>query len=639
MNSPNAGSKPGSGQKARTFLGRLARDRRGNTLVIMTAALFPLLGMIGSGVDMSRAYMAQNRLRQACDAGSLAGRRLLAGTDITDAIRAETTKYFAFNFPQGEFQTAAYDLSITAPATGTLRVEASTTIPTTVMKVFGFDNLPLTASCSATQDFVNTDIAMVFDLSGSMNCAPSAPATSNCNEVEQTDSKIGALRTAAKAFYVSLQTAQDQLHVNSLRLRYGFVNYNSTINVGKIVYAKNSDYLVQDWNYQSRWAREPADAGAFGLITQESCNQAYTRDADAQLLGLSGVAAGYWVRSFRGNAYTCLVYAQRDGTADANTYTYARTTFPVDVRRFLTSDSGTSSSAADASLFVGPADGSEVPEPQPTFWDGCIEERATNATAIDGGTATAAPSDAFDLDVDLIPNSDDTRWRPMWPAIVYWPLVKPASMSGINDASYQSVLAGKKALNVSYACPTQSVRLAEYYANQTGFNAYVDSLRARGGTYHDLGIIWGARFLSPDGIFRSATPETNNQNDPDNPKKIRGFSVKKYMIFMTDGQLAPQSLTYSSYGIEALDGRVMGTPTYNDGALYNRHLQRFRMACNAAKAKGIDIWVVAFATALTTEMQNCASKPEQASTSLDQAQLVAKFQQIGSKIGSLRLSQ
>src|SRR6476659_8968425 len=61
----------------RSFLGRLARDARGNTLAIIGAALVPLAGMIGSGVDMSRAYMAKTRLQSACDAGELAGRRVM----------------------------------------------------------------------------------------------------------------------------------------------------------------------------------------------------------------------------------------------------------------------------------------------------------------------------------------------------------------------------------------------------------------------------------------------------------------------------------------------------------------------------------------------------------------------------------
>ena len=40
---------------------RLLADRTGNTLAIVAAALVPITAMIGSGLDMSRAYMAKSR--------------------------------------------------------------------------------------------------------------------------------------------------------------------------------------------------------------------------------------------------------------------------------------------------------------------------------------------------------------------------------------------------------------------------------------------------------------------------------------------------------------------------------------------------------------------------------------------------
>ena len=64
--------------RARGFLARLTADNRGNTTAIMAAALIPLLAMIGSGLDMSRAYLVKSKLQAACDASSLAARRAMA---------------------------------------------------------------------------------------------------------------------------------------------------------------------------------------------------------------------------------------------------------------------------------------------------------------------------------------------------------------------------------------------------------------------------------------------------------------------------------------------------------------------------------------------------------------------------------
>lgn len=600
----------------RMLLGRLWSDQRGNTLAMMTLALIPLVALMGSGLDMTRAYVAQNRFRQACDAGSLAGRRMLAGLTLPQAARDEATKYFMFDFPQGYLQSAPYTLTMSVPTAGTLQISSQTTVPTTLMGLFGFDTLPISTTCSATQDFVNTDIMFVFDLSGSMNCAPGV--TGYCGDVEQSGSRMGALRSAATSFYDTLETAQSQLAANNLRLRYGFVNYNSTVNVGRILYEKNPDWMVQSWSYQSR-TPDWIDATAY-FNNMSACNSAYTYDSQASQAdaNYTGVMGGWWLASNR-----CSVIVQSKGNPDG--YTYGRRS--VDVRPFLASNLKATNVQSPTPIWqiTGTNDPSDDrPYEFKSVWNGCIEERKTNSAAINGGSSTTAPSDAYDLDVDLVPYNDDTRWRPMWNDVSYYP-----------DWSW-SYGVGRQP--VAY-CPTEAKRLQNYYNNRSGFVSYLNGLVARGGTYHDIGMIWGARFLSTTGLFKSATPETNDVTDPDNPAKIRGFSVKKYMIFMTDGDMSPTWNDYSAYGIEYLDGRVNGSPTTDNAALLARHLQRFRMACNAAKAKGIDIWVIAFSTTLTADMTNCASKPEQAAGLSSNAALIAKFKEIGSKIGSLRLSQ
>lgn len=605
-----------SEKRAAFLMGRLRHDIRGNTLAIMAAAMIPLIAMIGSGVDMTRAYVAQNRFRQACDAGSLAGRRVLAGLTVSPETRDEATKYFRFNFPNGIFQSSPYNLTMSVPKAGTLRIDTASTIPTTIMKMFGFSTLPISASCAASQDFINTDIAFVFDLSGSMNCAPGGAG--DCGGTEQAGSKISALRAAATSLYDTLEVAQSQLQQNSLRLRYGFVNYNSSINVGRILYRKNPDWLVQNARYQSR-TPEWIDASQY-FHGKKDCQSAYTYDAYVSQANPNyiGVMGGWWKADSK-----CQVIVQSYTVPDG--YTYGVRT--LDVRAHMASNIQATETKTPVPIWplIGTnAPPDDLPYEKTSVWNGCIEERQTNSATIDGGSGTTIPSDAFDLDVDLIPYDDATRWKPMWGDVVWFPTWATGGVARQPDAP----------------CPTESRRLAGYYNNRSGFVSYVDSLVARGGTYHDLGMIWGARFLSSTGIFKSSTPETNDVTDPDNPSKIRGFSVKKYMIFMTDGEMAPTTTAYSAYGVEYMDGRVLGSQFSNDNAaLTRRHLQRFRMACSAAKSKGIDVWVIAFATALTTDMTNCASKPSQAAGLSTNADLIAKFKEIGSKIGSLRISQ
>jgi Flp pilus assembly protein TadG len=556
--------------KPTTVLGRLRRDVCGNTLMIVAFAMMPLIAMVGSGLDMARAYVARDRLQQACDAGSLAARRLLSGATLTPTVETEATKYFNFNFPQASFGTATFTPVVTVPSVGTVRITAATTIPTTIMKLFGFSTLSLSTSCSATQDFVGTDIMLVLDMSGSMNCAPGV--SGSCNEVEQSGSKMKALRDASKSLFDTLRSAQDQLHANNLRLRYGFVPYNHTVNVGNLVYAKNATYIRDSAPYQSRIR------STVSPVTNNQCNN---------------YNGGTWTRDFSLSIYGTCTY-----------WNYGK--FTLNTSAFKTGVSVNTPGASSTN--------------SRSKWVGCIEERKTNNTMIDGGTTLkTAPADAWDLDVNMIPTSDDSRWSPMWPEVEY----DPSTADLYPAARY---------------CASEASRLKEYYNDEAGFDSYVDNLVPVGGTYHDIGIMWGARFISPDGIFASANPETNDQSDPDNPKKLRGFSVRKYMIFMTDGDMQPYLNIYTTYGVEERDERVLGAASGANAQLA-RHLQRFRMACNAAKSQDVQLYVIAFSTTLTADMQNCASQPSMASGISTSAALIAKFQEIGSKIGSLRISQ
>jgi hypothetical protein len=177
--------------------------------------------------------------------------------------------------------------------------------------------------------------------------------------------------------------------------------------------------------------------------------------------------------------------------------------------------------------------------------------------------------------------------------------------------------------DVSAACPAAARRLTSW--TRSDMLTYVNALQPTGSTYHDIGMIWGARMISGAGIFA------------DSPDVFNGMPVARHIIFMTDGELAPTTAAYSSYGMERLDQRVTGSST--GSGQYERHMQRFRMICNAARGQNVSIWVIAFGVTLTSDMQNCASNPNQASTSTNRADLIARFRQIGNQIGALRLTQ
>jgi Flp pilus assembly protein TadG len=647
-------AKAGRDAKQPGLLSRLRRDVRGNTLAIIGAALVPLAGMIGSGVDMSRAYMARTRLQSACDAAALAGRRIMQNDTLNSTVTNEAIRFFNFNFPQRLYNTATFTPVVTKPASGTIRVTASTTIPTSIMKLFGFTTLPLNVTCDASLNFVNTDVMLVLDNTGSM------ANDVNDNPTTPSNSKLQALRDAVMAMYDTLAPTQTQLQAAGMRLRYGIVPYSSSVNVAALIRGVDPTYLTATTDYQSRVGNfttavnvpnTPTTSGAtqeiYGSsITQANCtlygqNAAFSGFSPSSASGGGPAPTATWTRNYSNNSASGVDWGwagasdtsgtsrscRRSYTTTTTTYTvryafsswtYQKDTYDTSVLR-----TGAATTLATDTAGTMPTSGSYNAQEMaalgsgfattPSSGDGCIEERDTTSTVT--SSTNAIPASAFDLDINRIPNNDATRWKVHWPTVVY------TRTAGSTSASSGSSMA---ALDPSfYACPAAAVRLTAW--TRTNLLNYVNALAPIGGTYHDIGMIWGARLLSNAGIFA------------DSPDTFNGMPVSRHIIFLTDGQLAPNCNTYTSYGVEQNDMRVTGSASCTNQ--YNNHLQRFRLICNAAKSLNISIWVIALGTTLSTDLQNCASNPNQASTIADRDALIARFQQIGSQIGALRLTQ
>ena len=161
-------------------------------------------------------------------------------------------------------------------------------------------------------------------------------------------------------------------------------------------------------------------------------------------------------------------------------------------------------------------------------------------------------------------------------------------------------------------------------SDRSSFNSYIQSLQPVGGTYHDAGMVWGVRLLSPDGMFSD-----ENATAPNNRP------ISRHIVFMTDGEMAPNMGNLSFQGYEWLMKRVGGT---SDANLTTRHNNRFAQLCSKAKAKNITVWVVSFGVSLNSSLTSCAS-PGKAYQANNAAQLNENFQAIARQISKLRLSQ
>jgi hypothetical protein len=254
--------------------------------------------------------------------------------------------------------------------------------------------------------------------------------------------------------------------------------------------------------------------------------------------------------------------------------------------------------------------------------NGCVEERATYE--IDDYDRVD-PARALDLDIDLVPTSDPaTRWSPMYPSVIY-----ERAMKYDGSGSFST---GQKVTTDEYmnpgsmgtaACPPAARKLAPITASQ--LDAYLATLTPNGSTYHDIGMIWGGRLISPTGLFASENADVSSTRPS-----------TRHLIFLTDGETAPLDISYSSYGVEPLDRR-----RWKPGSKYTLTQtveKRFSVACNEVKKRNISVWVISFGTGANPVMQQCAGA-DRYFVAADTAALNETFATIAKRMGELRVTR
>lgn len=621
-----------NGRVLKGFLGRLLQSQAGNVLAMVAAGVFPMLGLLGGGIDMSRIFLAKNRLQFACDSGALAGRKMMGGGAWSaNSNKANTTaeNIFNANFVSGAYGTSGLTKAFSEDA-GNVTGTASVVVPMMIMKVFGFTTKTISVTCSAEMRIPNTDVMFVLDTTGSMG--------SKANSSD-TMTKINGLKLAVKCFYEALA----KLDINdancgstpsggnsaNVQLRFGFVPYSSNVNVGGLL---SNDWVANNALYQSRvsaltggWSYYSGDSNTQTIYDLSSCPTVNTKNTVMN-------TPSQGLRTTNGDWYSNCTQQWWNGnwSVSRNRYTdyveqpdYAYTYQPVthDVSGLK---AGGYSWNSSVNLPIGYANAMTS-----VAWDGCIEERQTWKNS--DGNATddydPVPASAYDMDIDMVPNPANpaTQWKPLLPNAVWGRYNSSGNNSYANITSTSDL-----SRNYSYACPVASRKLQEYPTANT-FKNYVNSLSANGNTYHDIGLAWGARIMSPTGLFASEnafTPE--------------GGQIERHLIFMTDGDTVTSTTGYTSQGVAWWDRRqTTNSSAPSTGILDDTVNARTTALCTAIKNKNITLWVISYgngvSSAAQTRLQNCAS-PGRFYSASDSASLIAQFKAIADEISQLRLT-
>ena len=623
-------------QRGHAFLARLARDTRGNTLAMMAAALLPLLAMVGGGVDMSRAYLAESRLQQACDAGVLAARkRLGADTAKSGALPApvETAgdRFFDVNFAEGLYGTQGRAFDMELETDYSISGVASVVVPTTIMTIFGYSQIPLSVECEARLNFSNTDVMMVLDVTGSM-------AQVNFGD---TKSRIDALKDTVRSFYAQLADASQP----GVRIRYGFVPYSTNVHVGHLL---DKDWLADEWSYNYRTAKpngkmitEPLYETKYTYVSgSNTTGAAYTSatcpsDTVSRTKLSETTDADGWTHTKyneNGASYSCEevdadTYQVTPRTSVNHVYVSSRrqigTKKVEDVdwyyAKFNTDVKFASKGKPTKKFKIGGS--ADKPKDITVGFQGCIEERATYEI---GDYSNVDLDKALDLDLDLVPEKGNpaTQWKPMLHELSYERQLGADSYSfTVAPASSKKDYWNAAAMGWS-PCPPAAMKLAEI--SSSDLETYLDTLYPYGNTYHDIGMIWGGRLLSPSGIFAAENAD------------VDGRATMRHLIFLTDGQTAPLDVSYGVYGIEPLDRR-----RWRPGSslsLTKTVEKRFAFACNEVKKRNITVWVVAFGTDMNSMLSTCAG-PGRHFKADNAAELEKAFSTIIKRMGDLRITK
>ncbi|MGN5374246.1 Tad domain-containing protein [Sphingomonas hankookensis] len=634
-------------------------------MAMMAIALIPLVGMAGSAVDTARVYYVKVRLQQACDAGVLAGRKTMDGTDFNTSAYQQAQAFFGNNFKTGMLGSQPPTFVPVKTTENQVAGTASVVVPMTLTKLMGMNPVTLNVACEAKLEIPNLDVMFVLDTTGSM----ADPDQSG------SQSKITGLRAAVLNFYRTVEAAKK----TGTQVRYGFVPYSSNVNVGMLL---KPEWMVDEWKYQSRVADRTTTStstttdnneyvysysgwtklsGSSGSRTStgslENCyapaNTAKTTSTYTDWSSPSGSATRTLTQVINGSNYSakvtngaCVItetwydqYTQRrtetrnpnpnKGKQTTTTTTnywwnYQQVTFDVSALK------GNGATMAGGKLTLPIANNFGNRE---IFWNAsnaCIEERQT----IKQVDYTSIPANAYDLDVDMVPTSDDTtKWKPWLPKVIFarnsltnWKVLPVSTNDQGSNSGTNPNFPNIGDFNNGYnaPCPSSATKLA--VQTESEITAYVNGLSVGGFTHHDIGFLWGSRLMSPTGLFAA-----------ENRAAANGGDISRHLIFMTDGETDTKYISYDAYGLAALDQRrTNGMPTNADQNTIVAN--RLSALCTVAKRKNITVWVIAFGTSLTPMLTNCASDGRSFEAN-NAAQLNQTFSNIAAQIAKLRVAR
>ena len=201
----------------------------GNVMLTFALLTVPMMGVVGSAIDYSRANSAKASMQAAADATALMLSKDAAGL-TTAQINSKASAYFTALLHNTDLTNVKVTPTYSTSGGSQIVVSGTGTVTTTFMKIVGFSKLDVDVSSTVKWGNSRLRVALVLDNTGSMSSA----------------GKMTALQTATKNLLDQLQAAAAQ----NGDVYVSMIPFVKDVNVDPVKY--NETWV--DW---TDWEAEP----------------------------------------------------------------------------------------------------------------------------------------------------------------------------------------------------------------------------------------------------------------------------------------------------------------------------------------------------------------------------------------------
>jgi Flp pilus assembly protein TadG len=164
---------------------RLWRDRSAATAVTFALLSVPLVALAGGGADLYMVWQHKGDLQSVADGAVMAGAIAADNGNSDDSVKTTVKSYITTNFDTVYKATTTVTTTLDSNL-GQVSTEATTTMPTSFLKIVGVKSISYSAKSAATYGGGLMEVALAIDVTGSMDGAKLTAAKAAAKDLAQT---------------------------------------------------------------------------------------------------------------------------------------------------------------------------------------------------------------------------------------------------------------------------------------------------------------------------------------------------------------------------------------------------------------------------------------------------------------------